>query len=178
MKVYGNYIIIPVEALNPDTCNKVVSGLSDLLPYSFELGDALEQIPIDFYDVMRRQYDADRLLEYIAQHRHHERILAIIDADIFVAPMNFTFSNTMVHNSISLIALTRLRQEFYRMAPDCDVFIERVITESAHAIGTAIGLTQCSNETCIMHPVNTLHEVDAKKMRFCVKCRQRLKKLN
>jgi archaemetzincin len=100
-------------------------------------------------------------------------VLGVIDEDLFVADLNFIFC--LAYGRRAIISLTRLRQEFYGLFPDPDLFLERAKKEAVHELGHVFGLPHCPDRRCVMHFSNSIAETDFKGWRFCGRCREVLK---
>ena len=74
---------------------------------------------------------------------------------------------------IAVIGLPQLRQEYYGLEPDRDLFLLRAAKEAIHETGHTCGLGHCPDPRCIMHFSNSLRDTDAKEPRFCTACRNK-----
>ena len=98
-----------------------------------------------------------------------DAVLGLIDEDLFVVDLNFIFG--LAYGRRAIISLTRLRQEFYGLSPDPDLFRERAKKEAVHELGHVFGLPHCPDKRCVMHFSNSIAETDLKGWRFCERCR-------
>ena len=103
-----------------------------------------------------------------------DRILGVVDVDIFAPGLNFVFGEADITGGKAIISLQRLRQEFYGLSQDQDLFQERVLKEAVHELGHTYGLMHCLNPACVMHFSNSLHDTDLKGWNFCPTCKVRL----
>ncbi len=67
----------------------------------------------------------------------------------------------------------RLRQEFYGLPRDEDLFRERALKEAVHELGHTYSLGYCPDPTCVMHFSNSLYDTDLKGWSFCSNCQER-----
>jgi len=74
---------------------------------------------------------------------------------------------------IAVIGLPQLRQEYYGLESDRDLFLLRAAKEAIHETGHTCGLGHCPDPRCIMHFSNSLRDTDAKEPRFCTACRNK-----
>jgi len=88
-----------------------------------------------------------------------------------VPELNFVFGEADVLARIAIIGLPRLRQEYYGLEPDQDLFLQRAAKEAIHEAGHTCGLGHCTDPQCIMHFSNSLGDTDVKTTRFCDACR-------
>jgi archaemetzincin len=96
-------------------------------------------------------------------------VLGVIDEDLFVADLNFIFG--LAYGNRAIISLARLRQEFYGLSSDSDLFRERVLKEAVHELGHVFGLPHCTDRSCVMCFSNSITDTDFKRWRYCERCR-------
>jgi archaemetzincin len=137
-------------------------------------------IPEEAFDERRQQYNSNILLSKIRSHaekqRSFNRILGIMDVDIFVPNFNFVFGEAEYCGKAALISLWRLRPEFYGKTSNKELFVERSIKEAMHEIGHTLGLTHCPDPFCVMFFSNSIFETDRKQSLFCNKCYMKIDK--
>ena len=102
----------------------------------------------------------------------YEKILGIVDHDLFVPELNFVFGQADLKAAV--ISLPRLRQTFYRSPEDPNLFPQRVFTEAVHELGHTYGLEHCGNSQCVMFFSNSIVVTDRKGPEFCKKCKSLL----
>ena len=103
-----------------------------------------------------------------------ERVLGVVDVDLYAADLNFVFGEADPKEGVAVISLARLRQEFYGLAPNESLFHERILKEAVHELGHTYSLGYCPDPACVMHFSNSLKDTDIKKSSFCLKCHPRL----
>lgn len=104
-----------------------------------------------------------------------DRVLGIVDVDVFAPTLNFAFGEADIVGRRALISLSRLRQEFYGLPKNETLFQARVLKEAVHELGHTYGLKHCPNPTCVMYFSNRLSDTDLKGWNFCPACKARLK---
>jgi archaemetzincin len=126
------------------------------------------------YEPLRDQYDAHVLLQALHEGKGSERTLGIVDRDLFVPRLNFVFGLADPQGHRALIALARLQQNFYGLAPNLRLFLLRTVKEAIHELGHTEGIEHCPDHRCVMYFSNTLADTDHKDYQFCSRCRTKL----
>jgi archaemetzincin len=125
----------------------------------------------------RNQVNSTRLLQWFLDKFRIDRqskMLIIVDADAYSSGLNFVFGEAHDNGKIAAIYLPRLKQEFYGLEPNEQIFYDRIVKEAVHELGHAFGLAHCSNKFCVMHFSDSLPETDIKRRRFCRNCKNKL----
>lgn len=132
--------------------------------------------PTAAYNQSREQYLSSYILQQLAQLqlRHAWRVLGVADLDLYVPQLNFVFGQATNWGREAVIGTPRLRQSFYGLADDENLFRERVVKEAIHELGHTLALDHCPNRECVMHFSNSLADTDLKDRHFCTRCRSRL----
>jgi archaemetzincin len=139
--------------------------------------DVMDGLKNDLAKVFNRevQYLSTAILNAILEQKEYapyEKILGIVDHDLYVPELNFVFGEAS--RNVAVISLTRLRQIFYHLPEDRNLFHQRVLTEAVHELGHTYGLVHCENSRCVMFFSNSLMETDRKGSEFCQKCKSKL----
>jgi len=126
------------------------------------------------YNPEREQYFSSKLLVSLGKVAREERVVGIADVDLYVPRLNFVFGEADVDSGTAIISLCRLRPEYYGLAPDEALFLERATKEIVHELGHTFGLGHCPNNKCVMHFSNSLADTDLKEVHFCNECRPKI----
>jgi len=126
------------------------------------------------YNLERKQYFSSKLLASLKKSEREERVVGIADVDLYVPRLNFVFGEADVVSGTAIVSLYRLRQEYYGLAPDEALFLERATKEIVHELGHTFGLGHCPNSKCVMHFSNSLADTDLKGTSFCSSCRPKI----
>jgi len=150
-------------------------GLVQTFPdSSCEVIDGMLALPEPAYDKKRRQYNSTITLNNIREFANHRtdynRILGIIDEDLYSSELNYVFGEAYLSGNAGLISLCRLKPEFYGEKPDSRIFQLRTLKEAIHELGHTLNLQHCPRSYCVMHFSNSIFEVDKKQNLFCDQC--------
>ena len=126
------------------------------------------------YNPERKQYFSSKLLASLRKSEKEESVVGVADVDLYVPRLNFVFGEADIVSRRAIISLCRLRQEYYGLAPDEALFLERATKEIVHELGHTFGLRHCHNNKCVMHFSSSLADTDLKEARFCNKCRPKI----
>jgi len=145
--------------------------------FGFDVRIASEEpIPQYAFNPKRRQYHSTKILEWLKNIPVMDtRILGIIDLDLYVPELNFVFGEADVAHGVCIISLVRLRQEFYGLPKNENLFLERALKEAVHELCHTYRLGHCGDTRCIMHFSNSLQDTDIKGPDFCPRCKLKLR---
>jgi archaemetzincin len=173
--------ILLIGQVDPDIITRIQENLCMSMPeHAFTRITEPLPLPPEACDEEREQYRSNIILTkirtYAEETGNFERVLGIVDVDIYLTPLNFVFGEAESPGKAALISLWRLRPEFYKSKPKSELFIERSAKEAVHELGHTRGLKHCSNPFCVMYFSNSIFETDRKQSLFCNKCYLRLER--
>ncbi|HEY4442553.1 MAG TPA: archaemetzincin family Zn-dependent metalloprotease [Candidatus Elarobacter sp.] len=100
-------------------------------------------------------------------------VLGITEFDLYKTSHQFVFGSANEAQRCAAVSLHRLRSEFYGDQPDENALFQRLLKESVHEIGHALGLRHCYNARCAMYYSNSVFDTDNKFSHFCDACERR-----
>ena len=157
--------------------DEIMEELKDRIGGVFRCPVEIEADIIDLsqaYNFERKQYFSSKLIASLKKTDQDERVVGIADIDLYVPRLNFVFGEADIASGTSIVSLCRLRQEYYGLAPDQNLFLERATKEIVHELGHTFGLGHCPYNKCVMHFSNSLADTDLKEACFCNKCRPKI----
>jgi len=167
--------LVPIGEVEKSALETLRQPLMEAFSQRTWLGDDVE-LTKGSWNQRRGQYLASVLLAELPSPSADDRVLGVVDVDIFAPGLNFVFGEADIVGRRALISLTRLRQEFYGLPRDENLFHKRALKEAVHELGHTYGLKHCHNSTCVMHFSNSLHDTDLKGWNFCPICQRKIGK--
>ena len=108
-----------------------------------------------------------------AYETREDVVLGITDYDLYKTSHQFVFGSASEAQRCAVVSLHRLRSEYYGDQPDENALFQRLLKESVHEIGHALGLRHCYNARCAMYYSNSVFDTDNKHSHFCEQCDKR-----
>ena len=158
------------EEVEPEALAAVTRRVAAEFAYpvrSLELGS------VEFaFDADRRQYGSIPLLDLLLRRcpRDAAKVLAVTERDLFIPVLTFVFGQAQLGGRVGVVSFARLRQEFYGLAANREIFLERAYKEALHETGHLFGLVHCAERTCAMSLATTVRQIDLKEDAFCAAC--------
>lgn len=164
-------IILPLGEVEREVLDAIASGLHESFGADVVIGGPVP-VPAAAYNPTRHQYRSTAILWLLERSTAEglDRVLGVIDRDLYVPELNFVFGEADRLAGTAVISLTRLRQEYYGLGSDRTLFLERATKEAVHELGHSVGFGHCPDHRCIMHFSNSLADTDRKGPGFCARC--------
>ena len=130
------------------------------------------------FDADRGQYGSVPVLEMLLARcpRDAAKLLAVTERDLFIPVLTFVFGQAQLGGRVGVVSFARLRQEFYGLAADREIFLERAYKEALHETGHLFGLVHCAERKCAMSLATTVRQIDLKDDAFCAACGARVRR--
>jgi archaemetzincin len=166
-------IILPLGEIERDVLDAIASGLHEAYGVDTVISRPVP-VPAAAYDPGRRQYCSTTILRLLTRSSAggRDRVLGVIDQDLYVPELNFVFGEADMVTGAAVISLTRLRQEYYGLGSVRKRFLLRAVKEAVHELGHVAGFGHCPDPRCIMHFSNSLADTDRKGPGFCSRHRK------
>ena len=165
--------LIPIGAVDQDLLEYLTFALPESLGAQCKSVPAIAA-PRNSYDSKRRQYNSTSMLSNLLELEDNlmggAKILGVTDSDLFIPIFTFVFGEAQLGGAAALISTHRLRQQFYGLPGNNDLFYVRAEKEATHELGHTRGLVHCRSYDCVMHFSNSIEQVDMRSSAFCQAC--------
>ena len=128
---------------------------------------------VDFaFDAERRQYGSIPVLDMLLRRCPSDaaKVLAVTERDLFIPVLTFVFGQAQLGGRVGVVSFARLRQEFYGLAANSEIFLQRAYKEALHETGHLFGLVHCAERKCAMSLATAVRQIDLKDDAFCAAC--------
>ena len=121
----------------------------------------------------RQQYHSSEILHRMQGLLTDEswRVLGVTAVDLYIPILTFVFGEAQMGGPCAVVSAHRLRQEFYGLPEDPELFRQRVVKEAVHELGHTLRLTHCADYSCAMAPSHAVEWIDLKESALCTGCR-------
>ncbi len=109
-------------------------------------------------------------LAHLPNNDQQKFLIGLVEADISESEDNFIYNREELNRRMGLIALPRLRQEFYKLPANEAVFQARALKLILREIALLLEIGLCRDQKCLMSYARNLHEIDIKYPSFCLDC--------
>ena len=121
----------------------------------------------------RQQYHSSEILQRMQSFLTPDswRVLGVAAVDLYIPILTFVFGEAQMNGPCAVLSAHRLRQEFYGLPPDRELFRQRLIKEAVHELGHTLNLTHCEDYRCVMASSHAVEWIDLKESALCANCR-------
>jgi len=170
--------LVPLGQASQIKLDFLIEPLTEIFQAEVRINPPLE-IPTEAYNSRRGQFLSSYILRKIRSGLNlgpGEKWLLIADVDLYAEGLNFVFGEAEINGSLAIISVSRLRESFYHLPENEDIFRTRIKKEAIHELGHVFGLRHCSFPGCVMNFSNSLTDTDRKSANFCPSCLSLLRK--
>jgi archaemetzincin len=127
----------------------------------------------------RQQYHSSEILQHMQSFLTADswRVLGIAAVDLYIPILTFVFGEAQMGGPCAVVSAHRLRQEFYGLPSDSELFRRRLVKEALHELGHTLNLTHCNEYRCVMASSHAVEWIDLKESALCAACRARITRL-
>jgi archaemetzincin len=121
----------------------------------------------------RQQYHSSEILQRMQNFLNLDtwRVLGIAAVDLYIPILTFVFGEAQMGGPCAVLSAHRLRQEFYGLPLDPELFRQRLLKEAVHELGHTLNLTHCDDYRCVMASSHAVEWIDLKEGALCSVCR-------
>jgi archaemetzincin len=165
--------LLPRESKAVSTARQLAIGqplvelgadLEQMLPFSYEVARPLE-IPDEFFNEDRRQYNIDRVLTWMLRQRNPRsfKTIGVLSVDVYEPGYNFLFGLAKLGGPGCVASTARMGQSLdgARLSP-----ARRWHLIVRHELGHTLGLSHTEEQESVMLYANSLAELDASSPEF------------
>jgi archaemetzincin len=169
--------ICPIEPFDEDYIDPICKSVEDTFDFPTRPLQTKFKVEIA-YDYSREQYNSTILLKGLLNLVPHKalKIMGVTDVDLFVPVLTFVFGEAQLNGKAAVISTLRLKNEFYGLPRNDEIFKSRILKEVIHELGHTFGLFHCKNYNCVMNSSMYVEYIDLKTEQFCKSCRETLSK--
>jgi archaemetzincin len=161
-------LLVPLGKVLMDVLEEIAVALRKTYKLHVRIGRSEEPDTSTYLDD-RRQFDADRLLTVLGLRKREQlvAVLGVVDADMFIGEKSFVFGAHITARGAAVVALARLREEYYKKPAKREQFLRRAVTEAISQVGWAAGLPPCPQKKCAVSASPSLWRLDEKGQTLC-----------
>ncbi len=168
----GEILVVAMGEVDARVLTHLCAVITETFGRGCRVGEALP-VPTDAFNPRREQFAAETILQQLHPGQA-ERVLGVVDLDLYVPQLNFVFGLADWVERRAVIALPRLRERFYGAPDNEGLFLARAAKEAVHELGHTYKLGHCRDRRCVMTFSNSLADTDYKGREFCQRCWQRV----
>jgi archaemetzincin len=160
----GNVSVALLNDLRPDL-EEILHQPCDVLPVHLD--------PEFAFHGERQQYHSSEILHGMQRFvaRDSWRVLGVAAVDLYIPILTFVFGEAQMGGPCAVLSVHRLRQEFYGLAADHELFRRRVLKEAVHEVGHTLNLPHCDDYRCAMASSHAVEWIDLKESVLCGNCK-------
>lgn len=161
-------VLVPIGRVPQSVLQHLQDGMPPIVKQDVIVAPPIP-LPLTAVDSRRSQFLGDALLSELKRRhaRDGDRVIGVIDADVYARGLNFVFGQAEKPGRFAIVALTRFRNGSERQLRD------RALKVAVHELGHTRGYSHCEEPTCVMRFANTVGDLDRTGLEYCWKERIR-----
>ncbi|MFH1852224.1 MAG: archaemetzincin [Candidatus Neomarinimicrobiota bacterium] len=153
--------------------------LQDIIQQQFKYHTRIKEQHFDlsrYFNPDRVQYSANDILAHLLELsvENNDKIIGLTGVDIYIPVLTFIFGQAYLGGRAGVISDYRLKNEFYGMPNDQELFEQRLTKCIIHELGHMFGILHCNRLDCVMRSATYVEEIDQKSIYLCQRCAQQL----
>lgn len=158
-------------SLRPQDLSPIAYHLQEI----FRVSVSIVRVSFDMraaHDSSRRQTNSTLLLAQILERTDDREMkqAGIVEADLFIPILTFVFGEAQLGGTAAVVSTHRLSNQYYGLARNDALLLERLEKELVHEIGHTFGLYHCHQFECVMRASTYVEEIDLKQAYPCPAC--------
>jgi archaemetzincin len=164
-------LLTPIAFVDDQALIQLAKPIKQQFQYDLRIVDIHLELD-DCYNAERTQYSANDVLEKLigAHPDNDSKIVGVTDLDLYIPVLTFIFGQAYLNGRAAIVSAHRLRNEYYGLDPNTDLFWKRLEKLIIHELGHSFGLIHCSNLDCVMISSTYVEEIDQKSINLCDDC--------
>ncbi len=164
-------VCVPLDGFPPASVADLAETLSTTFQQPVRLATGFDT-QASAFDPTRSQVNSTAVLVHLQASfsEPEDRVLGLTTADLFIPVFTFVFGEAQLSGPAAVVSGFRLRNEFYGLASDPDLYNQRLLKESIHELGHTFGLRHCRSVGCVMGRATYVENIDLKTTDFCPAC--------
>jgi archaemetzincin len=158
-------------SLRPQDLNPIAHRLQEIFKVSVSIVRASFNMRAA-HDSSRGQTNSTLLLAQILERTdcRETKQAGIVDTDLFIPILTFVFGEAQLGGTAAVVSTHRLSNQYYGLARNDALLLERLEKELVHEIGHTFGLYHCHQFECVMRASTYVEEIDLKQAHPCPAC--------
>ncbi len=163
--------ILNGSSLRPAALGAIAARIEEIFMVPVGVGRAALNLRAA-YDSSRRQTNSTQLLVQILNESADPNVkrIGIVDVDLFIPILTFVFGEAQLGGPAAVVSTHRLSNQFYGLARNEALMMERLEKEVVHELGHTFGLYHCRQFECVMRASTYVEEIDLKRTHPCDNC--------
>ena len=170
-KRHGAIGVVPLGVVGDAVVRIIAANLQALLHVPIDLLPGLTN-PDFALNNIRRQYNAALILKRLAESRRaHERILGVVNVDLFIPVITYVFGEAQLGGRAAVVSLHRLQDQEDGGRVPLETYYERAAKVAVHEVAHTFSLVHCKQPACVMRASYGLGDLDGTPLFFCEYCK-------